>query len=142
MFKHILVAVDLAHKETWIKMFPEAVSYAQHAGSVLHVMTVVPDFGTSLVGSFFPKDHKEKMINETNEKLHKLVKENVPDEVKVQHIVGYGSAYEEILRIQKKLSCDLIMIGSHRPNMQDYLLGPNAARVVRHANCSVLVIRD
>jgi nucleotide-binding universal stress UspA family protein len=36
----------------------------------------------------------------------------------------------------------LIIIGSHSPSMQDYLLGPNAARVVRHANCSVLVIRE
>ncbi len=33
-------------------------------------------------------------------------------------------------------------IGSHRPELKDYLLGPNAARVVRHANCSVLVVRD
>ncbi len=142
MFNHILVAIDLNHKETWQKMFSEATIYASNAGAVLHVMTVGPDFGTSLVGSFFPKDHKEKMISETNEKLHQISKENIPAEIKVQHIVGYGNAYEEILRMQKKLSCDLIIIGSHRPHMQDYLLGPNAARVVRHANCSVLVIRD
>ncbi|WP_025898265.1 universal stress protein [Sneathiella glossodoripedis] len=142
MFSHILVAIDLDHKETWQKMFTEAIAYASQEGSVLHVMTVVPDFGTSLVGSFFPKDHKEKMISQTNEKLHKIVSDNIPSGIKVQHIVGYGNAYEEILRMQKKLSCDLIIIGSHRPHMKDYLLGPNAARVVRHANCSVLVIRD
>jgi nucleotide-binding universal stress UspA family protein len=33
-------------------------------------------------------------------------------------------------------------MGSHRPNMSDYLIGPNAARVVRHAPVSVLVVRD
>ena len=142
MFKHILLAVDLEQKETWEKMVPEAVGYASHAGSTLHVMTVVPDFGMSIVGSFFPKNYEETVLTEMNERLHKFVKENIPAEIKVQHIVGHGNAYEEILRMQKKLSCDLIVIGSHSPSMQDYLLGPNAARVVRHANCSVLVIRE
>lgn len=142
MFKHILLAVDLEHKETWQKMVPEAVSYASHAGSTLHVMTVVPDFGMSIVGSFFPKNYEETVLKEMNEKLHQFVKDNIPADVKVQHIVGHGNAYEEILHMQKKLSCDLIIIGSHSPSMQDYLLGPNAARVVRHANCSVLVIRE
>jgi len=26
--------------------------------------------------------------------------------------------------------------------LRDYLLGPNAAKVVRHADCSVYVVRD
>lgn len=33
-------------------------------------------------------------------------------------------------------------MAAHRPALKDYLLGPNAARVVRHSNCSVLVVRD
>lgn len=41
-----------------------------------------------------------------------------------------------------KLGCDLIVLSSHRPEMRDYLIGPNAARVVRHAKQSVLVVRD
>jgi len=36
---------------------------------------------------------------------------------------------------------DLIIVGSHKPGLQDYLLGSTAARVVRHAMCSVLVGR-
>ena len=142
MFKHILLAVDLEHKDSWKKMVPEAIHYAQNAGSTLHVMTVVPNFGMSIVGSFFPKDYEEKMMQDMNDKLHQFVRDNIPDDIKVQHIVGHGIAYEEILRMEKKLKCDLIIIGSHRPTMQDYLLGPNAARVVRHANCSVMVVRD
>ena len=33
----------------------------------------------------------------------------------------------------------LIVSGSHRPVMSDYLLGSNAKTIVRHAQCSVLV---
>ncbi len=35
----------------------------------------------------------------------------------------------------------MIIIASHRPDITTYLLGSNAAAVVRHAECSVLVWR-
>ena len=47
-----------------------------------------------------------------------------------------------ILPGKGELADELIVIGSHRPEMQDYLLGPTAAKVVRHAKCSVLVVRE
>lgn len=142
MFKHILVAVDLEAKDSWVKAVPEAVSYATKFNSTLHVMTVVPNFGMSIVGSFFPKEHEGKMLEEANKQLHAFTDDHIPADIKVQHIVGHGTAYEEILAMQEKINCDLIIMGAHRPKMQDYLLGPNAARVVRHANCSVLVVRE
>jgi nucleotide-binding universal stress UspA family protein len=46
------------------------------------------------------------------------------------------------MRLADKLGCDAIVMAAHRPELRDYLLGPNAARVVRHANQSVLVVRD
>jgi nucleotide-binding universal stress UspA family protein len=61
--------------------------------------------------------------------------------VPVQHIVGHGTIYREILVRAERTKCDLIVMASHRPELQDYLLGPNAARVVRHAKCSVMVVR-
>ncbi|MBO6826382.1 MAG: universal stress protein [Sneathiella sp.] len=142
MYKHILLTVDLETEDSWKKTVPEAVSYAKMSGATLHVMMVVPNFGMSIVGSFFPKGYEEDVMEKANEHLHDFVKEHIPSDIKVQHIVGHGSVYEEILRVQKKLKCDLIILGAHRPSMQDYLLGPNAARVVRHADCSVLVVRD
>ena len=41
----------------------------------------------------------------------------------------------------KEIGADLIVMGSHRPELADYLLGANAAKVVRHADCSVMVVR-
>jgi len=142
MFKHILLAVDLEHDESWGKALPAAIENAKAFDSILHVMTVVPDFGGSLVSSFFPKNHETKMMEATTNALHEFVKAHIPDDVSVQHIVGYGNAYEEILRVADEVKINLIVMGAHRPRMEDYLLGPNAARVVRHAKCSVLVVRD
>ncbi|MBC8240901.1 MAG: universal stress protein [Alphaproteobacteria bacterium] len=141
MFKHILLAVDLEHDKTWAKSLPTSVEYAQAFGATLHVMTVVPDFGMSIVSSFFPKGHEKKALDLTMEKLHEWAAANIPKDIPVQHIVGHGTAYEEVLRVAGEITADLIVMGSHRPSMEDYLLGPNAARVVRHANCSVLVVR-
>ncbi|MEO0863555.1 MAG: universal stress protein, partial [Pseudomonadota bacterium] len=36
---------------------------------------------------------------------------------------------------------DAIFVGAHRPELKDYLIGPNAARVARHAQQSVFVVR-
>ncbi|MDA6078122.1 universal stress protein [Edwardsiella anguillarum] len=55
--------------------------------------------------------------------------------------VCWGSIYDEILKEAGACGADLIVIGSRRPSMSTYLLGSNAARVVRHASISVLVVR-
>jgi nucleotide-binding universal stress UspA family protein len=55
-------------------------------------------------------------------------------------VVRAGNVYEEILKLADEIACDLIVMASHWPELKDYFLGPNAARVVRHANCSVLVV--
>ena len=47
-----------------------------------------------------------------------------------------------ILHLAEQLEADLIVLASHRPEMRDWLIGANAARVVRHARCSVLVVRE
>jgi len=59
----------------------------------------------------------------------------------VRHIVAVGVVYEEVLKAAKISEADLIVIGAHREDFKDYLLGPNAARVVRHSKCSVYVVR-
>ena len=78
---------------------------------------------------------------ECKEKLNAFNKENIPAGIKVRHIIACGTAYKEILNLSKKIKCDLIVLGSHRSKAQDFFLGPNSARIVRHAYCYVLVVR-
>lgn len=142
MFSKILISVDLNHVSSWQKALPTAVGLCQASGGSLHVLTVVPDFGMSIVNQYFPEGFEKEMGDKTLEALKAFVKENVPDGVKVQHIVGEGTIYEVILKMADETNADLIVMASHRPELKDFLLGPNAARVVRHANCSVLVVRE
>jgi len=142
MFKEILLPVDLGNKDTQAKAVSTAVEMAKAFGARLHVMTIVPDFGMSIVGSFFPADYEEKVLAEADKRLHAFVKEAIPGSVPVQHVVAHGTIYEEIVNFAEKSKIDMIVMASHRPELQDYLLGPNAERVMRHANCSVTVVRD
>jgi len=103
---------------------------------------VVPDYGMAIVGSYFPKDYEKKALEAAKAALHDFTKKHLPKGASCQHIVSHGTVYEEILQTSRAIEADLIIMGSHRPELQDYLLGPNASRVVRHADRSVMVVRD
>lgn len=141
MYKNILIPIDLGEPSSWDKALPTAVHMAQDFGAKLHVLTVVPDFGSSWVGSFFPQGFEEKAIEEVKKQLKTFVAEHVPEGVQVQRVIANGTVYDEILRLSEEVKADLIVMASHRPKLEDYLLGPNAARVVRHGKCSVFVVR-
>ena len=142
MYKSILVPVDLAQESSWKKVMPVAVELAKSHGSDLHILTVVPDFGMALVGSFFPADYAKNTMAAAEQALSAFVKKHVPAGVSVTSDVKQGTIYKEIVRAADELGSSLIVLSSHRPETKDYLLGPNAARVVRHSNQSVFVVRD
>ena len=142
MHKSILLPVDLNHKSSWEKAAPEAVAIAKQNGAKIHLLTVIPDFGMSVVGTFFPADYAEQALQSGAEKLAELAAEIIPDDLLAKVHTAYGSAYQEIVRTAKEQGCDLIVLASHRPEMSDYLLGPNAARVARHAEQSVMIVRN
>jgi len=141
MFKSILLPIDLSDKATWERALPAAVHMAQNEGAALHIATVVPDFGMSVVGSFFPEGFEEKAMHEVGEKLSAFVNTHVPDGIEVHPHVLHGRVYDQIIEAANRAGADVIVMGSHRPELKDYLLGPNAARVVRHATQSVFVVR-
>jgi nucleotide-binding universal stress UspA family protein len=142
MYKNILLPVDISEDDSWKRALEIAVEYAQAFGSHLHVMTVVPDSGMAMVSQYFSKDAVNRIIEATNQSLHAFVEGNIPKNIRVQHIVTTGNVYESIIDTAKKINADLIVMSAHRPELKDYLLGPNAARVVRHSDRSVLVVRN
>ncbi len=141
MYDNILLTVDLSDDSSQAKALPTAVELARSFGAKLHMVTVVPDMGTPMVSSFFPEGFEQQMADKTVAQLQALAKEKIPAELAGDLHVGSGTIYKEILRIAEGEGVDLIVMASHRPELGDYLLGPNAARVMRHANCSVMVVR-
>ncbi|GGO52661.1 Nucleotide-binding universal stress protein, UspA family [Roseovarius pacificus] len=139
----VLCAVDVSNPHRDDNVLRAAARLAALDDAQLDVITVVPDYGMSVVGSYFEKGHHEKAVEEARSLLRELVADVLGAEANetVRHIVATGNAYDEILRVAGTDKASLIVIGAHKPDFKDYLLGPNAARVVRHSNCSVFVVR-
>ena len=140
----VLCAVDISQPAVEGDVLKTAAKLAALEGARLDVITVVPDFGMSVVGSFFDEEHHEKAVEKAREALNELVIGTLGEaaNAEVRHVVATGTAYEQILNAAKQAGTTLIVIGAHKPDFKDYLLGPNAARVVRHADCSVHVVRS
>ena len=144
MTRRILCAIDVSQPHIDEHVLEEAISQARTCDAHLDVLSILPDYGMSFVGSFFSAEHHKEAEKEAKKLLDNLVEKHLgenPDLI-IRKIIGTGVAYEQILKTAETTECGLIVIGAHKPNFQDYLLGPNSARVVRHAKCSVYVVRQ
>jgi nucleotide-binding universal stress UspA family protein len=142
MYKDILFPVDITQDSSWGTALPVVLEYVEAFNAKLHVLYVVSDYGMSIVQQYFPKGAVEEVITKAKADLHSFVETHVPAGIKVQHIIGRGSVYDCIIDTAEKVGADLIVMSANRPELKDYLLGPNAAKVVRHSEISVLVVRE
>lgn len=142
MYKSILLPIDLGDTAACEKAKDTAIQLAEQNGADLHVVAVMPDFGMSIVGVHFEEGFMAKAIASGQENLTAYVAENISTSANVKSHILQGTIYDEILKAADKAGCDVIVMASHRPALKDYLLGPNAARVMRHAKQSVFIVRD
>lgn len=142
MFKRIIFPIDINSKNSWKHCLPTIKELTKNQQAKLYVMSVIPDYGMSLVQEYFPKGWVKEIVEKTTLELKKIVNESLTDEVEVEYIVQRGAVYQCIIDKANEIEADLIVIPAHRPELSDYLLGPNTAKIVRHAKISVLVMRD
>ncbi|MEM1376021.1 MAG: universal stress protein [Pseudomonadota bacterium] len=143
MYDRLLVPIDLDDQTSLAHALPAAAKLASGPDAEIHVLTVVPTSGMAVVSSYLPEDYAEQSIEGAKTMLADALeaKKTLAGSAKIKGHVARGSVYQEIMRAADKLECDAIVMTAHSPDLRDYLLGPNAARVVRHAKQSVMVIR-
>ena len=140
MYKTILVAIDPEHGDHNRRILGAAKAAAEMDGADVHLLTVVAA-APAIVSQFLHENYEQMASGQAKQALSDQAAEAAFDKAKVSTSIRFGTIYEEILAAAEAIGADLIVTGSHKPNVSDYLLGSNAARVVRHAGCSVLVIR-
>jgi nucleotide-binding universal stress UspA family protein len=141
MYKSILVPVDLSDLEIAAPAIKAAVQLAEWTGAklrLINVQQILPATYMDYVPPEFDAQQREWADTEMKAVQAKVV---LPSE-RVSIVVRIGGIYPEILAEAEEWGADLIVIGSHRPAISTYLLGSNAKTVVRHAKCSVLVVRE
>ncbi|WP_299147618.1 universal stress protein [uncultured Tateyamaria sp.] len=80
-------------------------------------------------------------IKDRDAEISNILREFVGEDPRCKIELVSGRAGVTIVEFARTHSVDCIIISSHRPDLSDYLLGSTASRVVRHAQCSVFVLR-
>jgi nucleotide-binding universal stress UspA family protein len=135
MYRNILVAIDPSH-EPAREGLEMATQLADDASAVITAITIVEPL-PSIVVAETGKDLDARAVQEAMKRLRDLIGPSS----EVYTVIRHGRAGPAIVAYAKEHGCDCIVVASHKPGLSDYFLGSTAARVVRHAHCSVHVMR-
>jgi nucleotide-binding universal stress UspA family protein len=134
MYKKIIVALSLDHgiSETAIA---KAKLLLDPGGEIiaLHVY----EAPSGMAGTYISEDDLRRARKTAEQRLQERVRD-VPE---AKAVLVNGHSGRAIADYAKTEGADCIIMGSHKPGLSDYFLGSTAARVVRHAPCSVIVLR-
>ena len=101
--------------------------------TLLHVVEHIPDYAISYMLVEYLTEARKAIQTELD-----MLAEKLPN---ATGVVIEGHSGRTILDWAETNKPDLIIMASHRPGMQDLLLGSTATHVVRHAGCAVHVVR-
>ncbi len=141
MFRKILVPVDIAETEMARPAIDQACEFASQSGGevrLLYVRSLMP----ISFAEFIPPNFDEEQQTQAETEMKAIAAGVALPRDRVSALVRIGAVYPEVLAEAKDWNADLVIVGSHRPSMASYLLGSNASTIVRHAPCSVLVVRS
>ena len=135
MYKNILVPLAPDHDLVGTRSMQAARALLAEGGriTVVTVLDAIPAY----VANYLPEGQEER----NRQQIWADLAAEFADEPDVAVEVLVGNAAQTILSVIDKAGHDCVIIASHRPGLQDYFLGSTAARVVRHAKASVLVLR-
>ncbi len=141
MYRKILVPVDVSHPESGKIELGAAAKIVDGEKAEITLLSVIADV-PNLVAAQLPSGYVEKAVESANKQLGAIAENCGLKAGSYRTAVRDGVAHHEILEEAKQMGAELIIVASHLPGLTDYLLGSTAARVVRHAGCSVLVVRS
>lgn len=145
-----LAPVDLDDEELTPRVIKKTVEMATGVdGAKIYLMTVIPGIIAGLDQRYAIRGEMhgsteyplQEWKDQAAKELKDMAKKSVPKEMLGGVVVENGTIYREIVEAAKDLNIDHIVMGAHSPSLADFLLGPNSARVARHAGCSVTVVR-
>jgi len=141
--KKILVPIDFSNLSK--DALPYAVLLAGHYGAELLLLHIVEKFPIdSLLGRELSHQTTVPLMKQAEADLERTA-ENLSKATGVQAtaVVRGGTPFAEICDAAKTGSADLIVLTTHgHTGLKHVWLGSTAERVVRHAPCPVLVVRE
>ncbi|AOV97203.1 universal stress protein UspA [Edwardsiella hoshinae] len=143
MYQNILLPLDLGEEALTALALEQVKSVIRSEETRVRLMYVVVQIPDFILNRFNPQTNQfdDVMSEELQRRLQALAEQLPLAAENISVVVRQGAIYDEILKEAACIDADLILIGSRRPSMKTYLLGSNAAAIVRHAQTSVLIAR-
>lgn len=143
--KKIVVPLDFSSFST--KALNYALKFAQQFDAsviVVHVVEPMPILPTDVIAAVPIPDTTGERLPAIDSKLQKLCRRAATaHRLDIAPIVVIGNPYERIVEIAEKENAGLIVIATHGyTGFKHFYMGSTTERVVRHAPCPVLVVRD
>ncbi len=137
----ILVPIDFSNTSRAALRY--AVKLAQDYKADISLIHVVEPEYYNFVSDIILSKSTITFVEAATARLTQLAKEEIPAEIPARPWVQIGAPYEEIASAAKILNADWIVIATHGyTGFRHALLGSTAERVVRHAPCPVLIVRE
>jgi nucleotide-binding universal stress UspA family protein len=140
MFRKILLPIDLTEDEMTKRALEKAAPLARAFGGELRLVNV-----QSLVPldylDYVPGDFDSEIRVGIERRMASIAAEIDYPVERVSTVVLFGPVYHKVLAEAEEWGADAIVLCSHRPGMDRFLMGSNAGAIVRHAKCSVFVVR-
>jgi len=146
-FKRILVPIDFSeNSERTVSYAAKFASRYEATIQLLHVFQI-PDYViTPFARRKNPEQVKTLVQSAEQEAREHLasVEQRLSDRgMKVESYLRVGAPFDEIVQMANHFNVDLIIIGSHGcSRLTRLLVGSTAERVVEHAPCPVLVVKE
>jgi nucleotide-binding universal stress UspA family protein len=141
MFQNIVIAVDLADKDSIKSLLISANALVESFRSKLYFVHIIPDFGTKIVEDYLPKNWLKDQILQYKNHMQDIINEYIAEDTLAEYYVGRGHVYDEVIQYANRVYADLVIVSAVRPQLRDYMLGSNASKIARHCGISVLVVR-
>ena len=140
--KRILVPIDFS--ECSRKAIEYGVAFAgEFKSEILCLHAIEIPYGTGEAGIVLETEAFNKRLREEAEQQAVVFLQNQAASPSQECAIKLGTPYREIIRMADEREIDLIIVGTHgRSGIRHFLLGSTAERVVRHAHCPVLVVRE
>lgn len=136
MFNKILVAVDPSFDAGHDRILAMARKLATDSLAEISALSVLEPAAPYPFGA---PDAEARA--EAAEHAMAALRHHIGEGSEIRTFIRHGRAAHEILSHAEEHGSDCILVASHQPGFSDYLLGSTAARVVRHARCTVIVVR-
>ena len=145
-----LASIDLEDEHLSAGVIEKTVQMATGVpGAKVYLMTVIPGISPGIVPLYAVRGEMhgsaeyplQQWKDDAAKVLQEIADKKIPKEMQGGVVVENGTVYREVVEAAKDLDIEHIVMGAHRPSLSDFLLGPNSARVARHAGCSVTVVR-